>query len=496
VLWHAGLLLATLLAASPWPAEAARRASAPPAPPPLTFRDLPGWDDDSHAEALRPLVRSCRVIASWPDNRPMGPRAGTAGQWEAPCEAARQLLAELDAEQAASAARIASLPAEERWAARMEAEQRRHARARRFFEIRFRPLLVGSNTLTGYFEPEFEGSIGEDERFPVPLYGPPEEDALRRESRAAIYAGALEGKGLEIAWIGDPIDAFFLAIQGSGRIRLWDGRLVRVGYAGQNGQPFIPIGRRLIEAGEIASAGLNMQSIRDWMDRAGPLPARELREQNPSYVYFRIVEGLRPEDGPIGAMGIPLTPMRSLAVDRAHVPLGAPVWLASPREDVSQRLYVAQDVGGAIRGAGRADVFTGWGEAAARRAGDLRDPGRMWMLVPTAVAEPPKPAARAVAQRRGAGPAIALAPAPRLALASATVPALRGAPAAAARPTALAEQRRPAVQRAMATLPVRPAIRSDGPRREAARPAVTRPPARPLSPPVRAQAPQRLAMAR
>ncbi|MBY0338838.1 MAG: MltA domain-containing protein, partial [Acetobacteraceae bacterium] len=332
-------------------------------------------------------MRSCRVISGWPDARPMGPRAGAAGQWEAPCDALARFVTALEADQAAETARIGTLPAADREEALAGLEERRHRRARGFLERHFRPVFVGAGTLTGYFEPEFEGSIGEDERFSVPLYAPPEEDTLRRETRAAIYAGALAERGLEVAWIGDPADAFFLAIQGSGRLRLYDGRIVRIGYAGQNGQPYLPIGRRLIESGELAARGVSMQAIRDWMDRAGPMAARGLRELNPSFVYFRIVEGLRIDEGPIGAMGLPLTPMRSVAVDRAHVALGAPVWIAGARDGVGDRLYVAQDVGGAIRGAGRADIFTGWGAEAGRRAGDLRDPGRMWMLVPAAVAE-------------------------------------------------------------------------------------------------------------
>jgi membrane-bound lytic murein transglycosylase A len=202
--------------------------------------------------------------------------------------------------------------------------------------------------------------------------------------RAAIVGGALDGRRLELVWVDDPADAFFLQIQGSGRVHLQDGRLLRLGYAGWNGHPYVAIGRFLIEQGVLTRETVSMQAIRDWLTNAGPAPALALMARNPSYVFFRIHD-LAPDQGPIGAMGVPLTPMRSLAVDRLHVPFGFPVWVngRDPLADEPlHRLTVAQDAGGAIRGAARADLFTGWGAEAAERAGKMRDPAALWLLLP------------------------------------------------------------------------------------------------------------------
>lgn len=199
-------------------------------------------------------------------------------------------------------------------------------------------------------------------------------------SRAEIDSGALDGQGLELVWVDNAVDAFFLHIQGSGRVVLPDGRLLRVGYAGQNGHPYLAIGRMLIERGQVRREAMSMQAIRAWLAQAGSPTAQSVLQANASYVFFRLVEGLSPDEGPIGAMGVPLTPMRSVAVDPAFVPMGAPVYLAG--SEPLPRLLVAQDVGGAIRGAGRADLFWGWDEDAGVRAGRTYQPGRMFLLRP------------------------------------------------------------------------------------------------------------------
>ena len=203
--------------------------------------------------------------------------------------------------------------------------------------------------------------------------------------RAAIEAGALAGLGLELAWVDDPVDAFFLHVQGSGRLRLHDGRLLRLGYAGQNGHPYRAVGRPLIDSGAIPREAMSMQAIRAWLATAPPGEAAALMRHNPSYVFFRVLDGLAPGEGPPGALGVPLTPGRSLAVDPAFVPFGAPVFAATrdPLDGAPmRRLLHAQDTGGAIRGPARGDLFWGWGEAAAARAGLMREAAELFVLVP------------------------------------------------------------------------------------------------------------------
>lgn len=365
-----GLLLVALLA-----------ACAPTYPRDVVFTDLPGWAADRHAEALPALRASCTAIAALPPTRELG---GT-GPTLAPAEALRPACAEL-----------ATLPPGD------EA-------ARTFLERRFRPVALGQGTLTGYFEPELRGSATRTDRFATPLHARPPElveadlgtfvpDLRGRRvagqvregrlhpyaDRAAITAGALAGRGLELVWVDDPADAFFLHIQGSGRVTLAEGGVLRLGYGGWNGHPYFAVGRVLVEDGILPREQVSMQAIRAWMDAAGPEAAAALMARNPSYIFFRRLD-LPPEAGPIGTQGAPLTPMRSIAVDRTLVPLGLPVWV-SGRDPLTgqplRRLTIAQDTGGAIRGPARADLFTGWGPEAAARAGRLRDPAALFLLMP------------------------------------------------------------------------------------------------------------------
>ena len=178
-----------------------------------------------------------------------------------------------------------------------------------------------------------------------------------------------------------------LQIQGSGRVLLDDGRVVRVSYAGQNGRPYVPIGRVLAERGQIPLEQVSLQTIRAWL-LAHPTEAAAVMNQNPSYVFFREVIGVRPEEGPPGALGAPLTPGRSVAVDRSFIPLGAPIWLDTTDPLTGsrlQRLMLAQDIGGAIRGPVRADIFWGWDREAEERAGRMRQPGSDFVLLPRAL---------------------------------------------------------------------------------------------------------------
>ena len=353
-------------------------ACTQPFPHPVPFTDLPGWQSDRVAQAIPAFRESCAVIARMPADRALGgdgPLARDARDFAPACAAA------------------ASLPPDDEQAARA------------FLTRHFTPWAVGEGTLTGYFEPELRGSPVPTPTLSTPLLARPpalvEVDlgafapdlrgrrtaGLVREGRlhpfpdrAAIAGGALAGQGLELTWV-DPVDAFFLHIQGSGRVALPDGRVLRLGYAAQNGHAYVAIGRFLIESGAVSREAMSMQAIRDWLRAAPPGEAAALMARNPSYIFFRELAGLAPGKGPLGALGAPLTPGRSIAVDRTQTPLGTPVWVSGQGVE---RLAVAQDTGGAIRGAARADFFTGWGDAAAEAAGPMRDPARLFVLLPPA----------------------------------------------------------------------------------------------------------------
>ncbi len=263
--------------------------------------------------------------------------------------------------------------------------------ARRFFESYFVPLSVTDygqpeGLFTGYFEIELNGSRQRHGRYQTPIYRrPPELGSGLRHSRAEIEDGALVGRGLELLWVDDPIDAFFLEIQGSGVIRLENGGTVRVGYDGKNGLPYVPVGRLLAERGIIPRAQVTMISIRDWMNRH-PEAGAALRRENPSYVFFREQR----DKGAIGAEGVVLTPERSLAVDRAYIALGLPIWIEAAERFAAaegvRQLVVAQDTGGAIKGPVRGDMFWGMGAAAAWRAGVMNARGRYYVLLPRRIA--------------------------------------------------------------------------------------------------------------
>jgi len=363
---------------------------------PVEFSKLPGWSEDDQSQALPALLRSCARLEKQPADKPVGPEgmAGTVADWLAPCRSAK------------------SLPAGDA------------AAARRFFEGEFRPFRVADRNepqglFTGYYEPELEGARKQDGTHAVPLYRRPDDLVtvdlgdfradLKGDSIAGrvidgklkpyytyqeIDAGALKGKDLELVWVADPIDAFFLHIQGSGRIRFADGSTMRVGYEAKNGQPFVAIGRTLLDQGELQKGQVTTQSIKAWL-RAHPDRAASIMYMNGSYIFYREIQG----DGPVGAQGVALTPGRSLAVDTKLMPLGAPIWLDTtwPADTPEanrplQRLVVAQDTGGAIKGAVRGDIFFGTGEQALDYAGRMKQPGRYYLLLPRAVAPHPAPA--------------------------------------------------------------------------------------------------------
>ena len=331
-----------------------------------SFDRLQGWAADRLSAAMPAFLRSCARLASLPDTAATDPIPkvadfGRVGDWREFCQAAEAVP-----------------PADD-------------AAARRFFESFFVPLAVADygqpeGLFTGYFEIELNGSRRRHGRYQTPIYRrPPELGSGPRYSRAEIEDGALAGRGLELLWVDDPIDAFFLEIQGSGRVRLQNGSTVRVGYDGKNGLPYVPVGRLLVERGVLPRAQATMISIRDWMNQH-PEAGAALRRENPSYVFFR-EQG---DQGAIGAEGGVLTAERSLAVDRTYVALGLPIWLEADERFAAaesvRRLVVAQDTGGAIKGPVRGDLFWGTGDAAAWRAGVMNARGRYYLLLPRSIA--------------------------------------------------------------------------------------------------------------
>ena len=368
---------------------------AQPEAPTLTrasYADLPGWADDDLAAAWNAFLRSCRTLRF-------------RDSWVAACGQAATVAPTRDS-------------------------------VRAYFEANFTPYRVANpdgtteGRVTGYYEPLLSGSRVRGAPYLHPLYAPPDDLLIidlatvapdtkhlrlrgrvegRRVvpyySRAEIEGGKAPVAGKEIVWIDDPIEAFFLQIQGSGRVRLANGETIRIGYADQNGHPYASIGRYLVEQRELTLDQASMQGIQAWA-RANPARVATLLNQNPSYVFFRELppdertlesDGQAGYIGPIGALGVPLTAERSIAVDRRYVPLGAPVYLATTwpnSETPLERLMIAQDTGGAIRGPVRADFFWGTGREAGRLAGRMRQDGRMWVLLPNGYPVPAeKPAA-------------------------------------------------------------------------------------------------------
>ena len=259
--------------------------------------------------------------------------------------------------------------------------------ARQFFELFFRPLLITDGTdalFTGYFEPELNGSPVRTSRYRHPVYRMPPEANENRPwltRREILTSGLMEGRGLEIAWVDDPVELFFLQVQGSGRIRYPDGRMIRVGYGGANGHNYSSIGQELVRRGTYQAHQVSAEVIKNWV-RRNPAAGEDLLFHNASYVFFREVSQVPADKGPLGAMNRSITPMRSIAVDPAFTPLGAPVWVEKDGDVPLRRLMIAQDTGSAIKGAQRADVFFGTGDEAGEKAGRVKDPGRMVVLMP------------------------------------------------------------------------------------------------------------------
>jgi len=258
--------------------------------------------------------------------------------------------------------------------------------AREFFERFFLPVMIDDGApplFTGYFEPELAGSLVPTETFRFPLYRPPPDlPSGPWLTRGEIErTGVLAGRGLEIAWLADPVDKFFLQIQGSGRVRLPDGSRIRVGFADKNGHTYRSVGNEMVRRGYLPEHQVSAQMIRRWV-AANPVAGAELLHHNPSYVFFREVTRVPHDRGPLGAMNRSITAGRSVAIDPELVPLGAPVWLEKDGDEPIRRLMVAQDTGSAVKGPQRADIFYGTGDEAGEAAGRVRDSGRLVVFLP------------------------------------------------------------------------------------------------------------------
>jgi membrane-bound lytic murein transglycosylase A len=324
---------------------------------PVAFAEIPGWPEDDQSAALAAFRLGCgRILAAAPAAAlPPAGLAGRAQDWQIACRQA------------------ARLPAGDNGA------------ARGFFESAFQAYALsdaggGQGFFTGYYLPLVAGSRQPMAGYGTPLYRkPPDPGAY---SRAEIDAGALAGRGLELVWLASPIDAFFLSVQGSAEVALADGSLMRIGVAATNGRGYVAIGRILIQRGEIPAEQMSLQALRAWL-LAHPGEAQGLMEQNPRYVFFRELPGAET----IGSSGAPLTAGRSLAVDPAFLPLGAPIYIETTdgRGEALRRLMVAQDTGGAIKGPLRADVYWGGGPESEALAGPMKSPGRLFLLLPKSV---------------------------------------------------------------------------------------------------------------
>lgn len=305
----------------------------------LSFDELTGWAEDDHTAALDVFLETCTILND-PQWRPI---CGLGAQHDGP--------------------------------------------AKQFFELFFRPVLIedGADPLfTAYYEPEILGARQQSARFNVPVYRRPPGlgSGVQWLTREQIEtSGILSGRGLEIAWVEDPVELQFLQIQGSGRIRLADGSAIRLGYGGSNGHPFRSLGDELVRRGIYSRHQVSAPVIRSWV-RRNPQEGAELLQHNSSYVFFREVGHVPADRGPLGAMNRSITAHRTLAVDPEFTPLGAPVWLEKRGADPFNRLMIAQDTGSRIKGAQRADVFFGTGDEAGRLAGQVSDPGRMVILLP------------------------------------------------------------------------------------------------------------------
>jgi membrane-bound lytic murein transglycosylase A len=355
---------------------------------PLAFAQVPGWEEDDHAAAFKAFVKSCdRVLASARE-RAAGDKAPPSARLAGVCGVAARATGSVS-----------------------------KAAAKVFFETFFTPHAVShggpEGLLTGYYEPVLQGSRTPQGAFQTPIYKRPPDlvnlvDETQRgtvgqsltharktdkgvepyATRAEIEQGALKGRKLELLYLADPVEAFFMHIQGSGRVKLTDGTTIRVHYDGKNGHPYSSIGRYLIDKGLLAADRVSMGALKRWL-KIEPERGKEVMWQNASFVFFRELRGGEARSA-LGAMNAPLTPGRSLAVDTSFHALGLPIYVSAAgmlhvdktNAGAFNRLMVAQDVGSAIKGPERGDIYFGSGEAAGRLAGVTKHPGKFVVLLP------------------------------------------------------------------------------------------------------------------
>ncbi|MDQ7089037.1 MAG: MltA domain-containing protein [Methylococcales bacterium] len=323
---------------------------------PTDFQALSGWNKDNHAKAYQSFKRSCRYWNKQADHKRMKGLfdLGKLGDWKRLCKIT-----------------VAS------------------GQEKKVFEHEFKPYAVNDKgtfkgLFTGYFIPQLNGSYTKTERYNIPVYRRPKSAHLRRLTRSQIYNQGLRGKGLELLWVDNLMDVFFMEVQGSGRVKMENGSLQGLSYGGSNGRSYYAIGKTLVDNDEISRKDISMQTIRAWIDQH-PKEGLKLMKKNRSYVYFRLTK-VKPSEGAVGAMGQPLTAQHSLAVDRKHLPLGIPIWLEAEHplntKKSIEHLVMAQDTGGAIKGAIRGDLYWGEGANAGKFAGAMKSSGRYYLLLP------------------------------------------------------------------------------------------------------------------
>lgn len=388
-LFYTLLLVFSIIIHRPWLFSVPKEASLPPEEVQLkevSFSDLPGWNKSNPLVSLRAFQASCRTFLRQNPEARVGNDLikMVAKDWHPVCKKALAL------------------------------KTKSPKKVRDFFETWFTPVTYYNGSpmkglFTGYYFPSFEGSLQPTASYTVPIYGLPRDRVAVRlrdfdpnlpnrtligrvknkqfipyYTRAEIDAGAVLGKSPIVAWVKSPIDRLFIEIQGSGTLQLPDGGEVVLGYAGGNGAPYTAVGRVLIDKGVMTKDTASMQRIRAYLE-THPEEMAPIIHQNKSFVFFRILQ----QKGALGSQGILLTPGYSLAVDQNYVPLGLPVWLNTTRPDERtnathpfHRLMIAQDTGGAIRGAVRGDIYWGAGEHATEIAGKMKDEGQYWLLLP------------------------------------------------------------------------------------------------------------------
>lgn len=357
---------------------------------PVAFTKLPGWNTADLKKSLQTFQVSCKTFMRQNPENDAGSHqiALKVKDWQPACKAALSLK---------TISNDSAKSFFQKW----------------FIPLEFRARKPVNGLFTGYYMPLLHGSTVKTKEFNVPVYSLPDnlisvnlsefDSAYKHKqligrikgnklvpyhTREEINLGAIKKKASVLVWVNSPIDRLFLEIQGSGVVKLTDGRELYLGYAGENGASYTPIGRVLVEKGIMTKKTASMQSIRTYLE-AHPEEMENVINQNKSFVFFRVLN----QSAALGAQGISLTPGYSLAIDRKWIPLGAPLWLNTTRPDkihqdkrVLQRLMIAQDTGGAIRGVVRGDVFWGAGENATDIAGKMKNPGRYWLLLPKHIA--------------------------------------------------------------------------------------------------------------